>query len=385
LPLAPKRNDYFMKPRLLAIIHLPPPVHGTTLMNSFVAESVLLKEHFDLQIVPIRFCKKVSEIGRFAFRKIGLSIRLFSAVGRQLIMNRPDLVYMTPAVTGIAFYREMLLMGLVKIFRCKIVLHLHGKGIYEASANPAKRVLYRMFFHHTSPVCSSTRLTYDIERVYRGTPYIVPNGIRDITENSKTLSRDQKMDPVHFLYISNITKGKGIFEFLDALQVLKQNGTVDFQAHIGGQPNDVTAAELTGLIQNKNLKESVTYKGALSERDKDLELEWADIFVFPTKIDVFGVVLLEAMQHRLPTIASRMAAIPDVVKDGETGFLVEPGSVQDLAEKMERLAGNSELQRVMGQNGFEHYKANFTVEVFERNLKTVFEKVLSAPMPRGNF
>ena len=365
-----------MKPRILAIMHLPPPVHGTTLMNSFVAESVLLKEHFDLQIVPIRFCRKVSESGRFAFRKIGLSIRLFAAVGRQLIMNRPDLVYMTPAVTGWAFYREMLLLGLVKIFRCKIVLHLHGKGIYEASANPVRRMLYRMFFRHTSPVCTSARLTYDIERVYSGISYAVSNGIPDVRSNPKALSRNQKNDPVRFLYISNITKGKGIFEFLDALQILKQNGTVNFQAHIGGQPNDVTAAELTGIIQNKNLKESVTYKGTLSEQDKNLELEWADIFVFPTKIDVFGIVMLEAMQHRVPVIASRMAAIPDVVKDGETGFLVEPGSVQDLAEKMERLAKDPELQLQMGQRGYEHYKAQFTVDIYERNLKTVFEKVL---------
>jgi glycosyltransferase involved in cell wall biosynthesis len=76
-----------------------------------------------------------------------------------------------------------------------------------------------------------------------------------------------------------------------------------------------------------------------------------------------------------------MAAIPDMVKVGVTGFLVEPGNVQDLAEKMKRLASDPELQRVMGQKGFDHYKANFTVDVFERNLKTVFEKVLTAAKP----
>ncbi len=370
-----------MKPRILAVIHLPPPVHGQALINSFVAESRLLQENFDLQIVPIRFCRKVNESGRFAFRKIGLSIKLFAAVGRQLVLHRPDLVYMTPAVTGWALCREILIVGLVKLFRCKIVLHLHNKGIHEASVNPVRKVLYRILFYNTSVVCASTRLTYDVERVYKGSPYIVPNGIRDAGENPQAYPRSQGGDSVRFLYLSNITKGKGIFEFLDALQALKQNGTTDFQAHIVGQPNDVTAAELTALITGKGLGGSVIYRGALSNQDKNLELEWADIFVFPTKIDVFPLVLLEAMQHRLPIISTCMAAIPDMVKIGVTGFLVEPGNVQDLVERMKRLASDPELQRVMGRKGFDHYKANFTVEVYERNLKTVFEKALTEAKP----
>jgi glycosyltransferase involved in cell wall biosynthesis len=356
-------------------------VHGQALINSFVAESALLKKHFDLKIVPIRFCRKVSESGRFTFGKIGLSIKLFAAVGRQLVLHRPDLVYMTPAVTGWALCREILIVGMVKLFRPKILLHLHNKGIYEASANPVKKLLYRMFFYHTSVVCVSTCLTYEVEGVYRGTPYIVPNGIRDAGENLQTEPVRQSGDTVRFLYLSNITKGKGIFDFLDALQILKQSGLTNFQAHIVGQPNDVTAAELTTLISGKGLEGSVMYRGALYNQDKNLELEWADIFVFPTKIDVFPLVLLEAMQHRLPIVSTCMAAIPDMVKVGVTGFLVEPGNVQDLAEKMKRLASDPELQRVMGQKGFDHYKANFTVDVFERNLKTVFEKVLTAAKP----
>jgi glycosyltransferase involved in cell wall biosynthesis len=366
-----------MKPRILAIIHLPPPMHGQSLINSIVAESALLKEDFSLQIVPIRFCSIVSESGRFSFGKIGLSIKLFMTIGSQLFLHRPDLVYLTPAVTGWAFYRDLLTVGFVKLFRVNILLHLHNMGVRAASNNPFRTILYRMFFCRASVVCVSARLTYDVERVYKGKPYIVPNGIRPAGEYLPARSRSQKGDPTRFLYLSNITKGKGIFEFLDALQILKQNGITNFQAHIVGQPNDVTAAELTALISGKSLDGSVMYRGALYNKDKNLELEWADIFVFPTKIDVFGMVLLEAMQYRLPVIASRMAAIPDVVLDGETGFLVRPGNVQDLVEKMKRLACDPELQRVMGQKGYEHFKANFTDGVFERNLKAVYENVLT--------
>jgi len=365
-----------MKPRILTIIHLPPPVHGQALINSFVKESDLLKKHFVLQVVPIRFVQKVSECGHFSARKIWLSIKLFAAVGCQLILHRPDMVYMTPCVTGWAFYREVLIVGVMKLFRLKILLHLHNRGICEAAANPVRRMLYRMFFFHTDIICSSERLTYDVEKVYKGQPHIVPNGIKAGENSIVADTLDHERDVVRFLYLSNITKGKGIVEFLDALQLLKQNEGIDFQAHIVGHPNDVSAAELNALIVEKELGSSVIYRGALSNEGKNLELDWADIFVFPTKIDVFPLVLLEAMQHRLPVISTRMLAIPDMVKDGETGLLVAPGSVPDIAEKMAHLARDPDLRRVMGQKGFEHYKGNFTVEGYEKSLKRVFEKVL---------
>ncbi|MEI8205396.1 MAG: glycosyltransferase family 4 protein [Kiritimatiellales bacterium] len=366
-----------MKSRILAIIHLPPPMHGQSLINSFVAESDLLKLHFDMQVVPIRFVLKLNEIGRFAVRKIWLSIKLLAAIGYQLVRHRPNLVYMTPCVTGWAFYRELLIIGFVKLFRLKILLHLHNRGIREAAANPVKRMLYRMFFFHTNVICSSSRLTCDVERVYKGQPYIVPNGIKAVENSIVTDAQDRECDVVRFLYLSNITKGKGIVEFLDALQLLKQNEGIDFKAHIVGQPNDVSAAELTELIAAKGLDGSVIYRGGLSNEDKNLELDWADVFVFPTKIDVFPLVLLEAMQHRLPVISTDMLAIPDIVKDGETGLLVGLGSVPDIVEKMKRLASDPDLRRVMGQKGFEHYEAKFTVEAYERGLKKVFENVLT--------
>jgi glycosyltransferase involved in cell wall biosynthesis len=74
----------------------------------------------------------------------------------------------------------------------------------------------------------------------------------------------------------------------------------------------------------------------------------ADVPALPTLADTFGWVLVEAMAAGLPVVATRVAAQPDVVTDGATGLLVEPGDVAGLAAALGRLAADRELRLRMG-------------------------------------
>jgi glycosyltransferase involved in cell wall biosynthesis len=75
----------------------------------------------------------------------------------------------------------------------------------------------------------------------------------------------------------------------------------------------------------------------------------ADVFAFPTRADCFGVVLGEAMASSLPIVTTRVAAIPEAVKDGESGFVIESDDAEALRDRLERLAGSPEMRRRMGQ------------------------------------
>jgi glycosyltransferase involved in cell wall biosynthesis len=85
------------------------------------------------------------------------------------------------------------------------------------------------------------------------------------------------------------------------------------------------------------------------------ELRKADLFVFPTYNDAFPLVTLEAMQFALPVISTNEGGVPDIVNDGETGFLVERQNVEQLAEKIALLLQNKELRQMMGQKGYERF------------------------------
>ena len=78
--------------------------------------------------------------------------------------------------------------------------------------------------------------------------------------------------------------------------------------------------------------------------------------------------LLEAMQHGLPVVTTTVGAIPEVVVDGETGFLVPPDDVTALADRLARLAAQPDLRRQMGAAARHRYRTQFTLEAFERRL-----------------
>lgn len=79
----------------------------------------------------------------------------------------------------------------------------------------------------------------------------------------------------------------------------------------------------------------------------------AGVFCMPTRYEPFGIVFLEAMMHRLPVVATNLAAIPDFVTHGENGFLVHPDDVEGLAGHLVQLLGNPALCREMGARSYE--------------------------------
>jgi glycosyltransferase involved in cell wall biosynthesis len=103
-------------------------------------------------------------------------------------------------------------------------------------------------------------------------------------------------------------------------------------------------------------EERVEFRGQLTSDEVPLLLAQADIFVFPTiwGTEGFGMVAAEAMACGVPVVASRIAAIPEVVLDGETGLLVEPGDPVDLASKLRLLLSDPEQRRRLGIAGTTH-------------------------------
>lgn len=121
---------------------------------------------------------------------------------------------------------------------------------------------------------------------------------------------------------------------------------------------------------------SAFYHGSKYGNEKESFFQNADIFIFPTFYhnECFPLVLLEAMQHGLPCIASNEGGIPDIVEDGVTGFVIEKQNVQVLASKIERLFEDSGLRHRMGVAGRKRFKEEFTMEKFEDRLAMLLKQ-----------
>ena len=108
----------------------------------------------------------------------------------------------------------------------------------------------------------------------------------------------------------------------------------------------------------------------------------ADLFVLPTRDDMSSWVALEAMATGRPVITTRMGGIPDIVRHGETGLLIEPDDAVALAEAMRTLLGDSNLRRSMGVAGHAVVERDFNASVCVPRILSVMKQAVAATSSR---
>lgn len=362
--------------RILFLGQFPPPVHGVSLMNTYLLNSDLIQQHFDIEVIDLKFGKTIRELESFSFRKVFKAIGYGFQILKKLTCRKCDMVYFTFTPTGLGFYRDAFYILLLKIFRSRIVLHLHGKGIEKNTGTSAKKQLYKRVFKNTHLICLSDRLQADVKDVYEGKPFVVPNGIAVENRTSSPKKKSGK-SVLRILFVSNLILNKGVLVLVQALAILKKSGH-DFHVRFVGAPSNITIDMLNEKLKECGIDGAATVLGPLYGKAKFEEFENADIFVFPTYNDAFPLVNLEAMQFGLPVVSTFEGSIPDIVKDNETGFLVNREDVHMLAEKISLLLKDENLRITMGANGYERFISNYTLPHFERNILQTFNTVLMA-------
>ena len=363
------------KPRLLYLLRLPPRLTGATLMNSFVYESDLIRNEFSIRTVRLPHAKFHNVVGSYSLKKLFELLLAQIKLTVSLIFYRPRFVYFQISPLGAAFIRDLMFVTLIRFFRVKIVYHMHGKGIADACKKNRFKRLYRYAFRNSEVICLSEKLTADLAEVYNGPFHIVPNVIKN-----ELLTVPERKPPdtcLHILYISNLFASKGIFVLIDALALLKKKN-IPFHARIVGAEAQVSRQELENYIKKNELSsEEAEYIGPRYDQGKGVEYKNADVLVFPTLNDIWGLVILEAMQAQLPVVASIDGAIPEIVEDGKTGFLVEKNKPGDIADRLEYLFQHPEQMLAMGKAGQKRFHENFKFERFEENMLRVFQTIIS--------
>ena len=107
--------------------------------------------------------------------------------------------------------------------------------------------------------------------------------------------------------------------------------------------------------------------------------EEASIFVMPSLCEPFGLVFLEAMGYRLPCIGSTIDAMPEIIQEGKTGFLVPPGDADSLSERICSLLKDRELAEKMGSEGYKRLKEKFRWDIVGEKIDAHLDNILISP------
>ncbi len=369
----------YMKPKILFILHLPPPVHGAALVGSFVKSSIKINNTFECDFINLSASKSIESIGKMGLRKVFFFIQLLLNTLKALVKKKYAFCYVTITSNGTAFYKDFFVVLILKIFRKKILLHFHNKGVEAGSkASKINRILYKILFgsRKLKVILLSNYLYYDVkEYVDQKRVYYCANGI-PTASNSCIPERTTDQVP-RILFLSNMMVAKGVFVLLEACNLLKQRN-VQFECHFVGDWLDISEAFFHQRVKELNLTDHVYAYGKKYGKEKDVFYMQSDIFVLPTLNEAFGLVLLEAMQSGLPVITTDEGGGPEIVTHNETGYVIQKNDSRDLASKLETLITNPLLRQTMGQAGREKFEEKFTLPRFEDRITGIFNDFAGA-------
>ena len=373
----PQLKPIKLKPRILFIIHLPPPVHGASLISTFIQKSKLINSQFNCDFINLATSKHLEEIGKGKWSKGATFFKLFWEVTKNIYLHNYDLCFITLTAKPPGFYKDFIIILLLKLFRIKRVFLFNNKGVTLSSKNILNNYLYRIALKNTPCIQNSKYLYNDIEKyVEKQNVYFLPNGIPEIV-HLKENSNYQSELPCSLLFLSNMMVEKGICVLIEAGKLLKDRG-INFQCHFVGAWADFTQSDFDEAVTHNNLESHLFSHGRKYGEDKFKFYAEADIFVFPTFYhnECFPLVLLEAMQFGLPIISTREGGIPDIIKDSKTGYIVRRQNPVDLADKLQLLIENNEIRTQMGLSARKRYDKFFRLEKFEKNLADILNTVI---------
>ena len=220
-------------------------------------------------------------------------------------------------------------------------------------------------------------------RLPAGRMQVVHNGVdvdafaggrRDETRRALGLAAGQPA----LLTVSALREGKGLEVLLRAMPLLLR-ARPDARLLVAGE--GTLRPRLEAQAADLGIARAVSWLGL--RRDVADLLAAADVFVLASRQDAFPTVLLEAMAAARPVVATSVGGIPEIVADGQTGLLVEPGDPEALAAAVGGLVADPRIASALGRAGAARARAHFSTARWTERLLRLYREVLDARRAAG--
>ena len=301
-------------------------------------------------------------------------------VDRILRIEKPDIVHIhNPDAMSIS------VVNVAKRLGCNVVQTFHGyhfecpkgslyrrSGVFCSNPLPICKI-YKQIFRNIGQrndsiiaLCSYVRERLIKAGYNRSNIVLIPNSLQE--SHKSFFSRAENKE---ILFVGRMVKAKGVHVLIKALAKVKKICDKEFVVNLIGDGPDKTYFE----SQVRSLAVNVNFLGNVSDAVLYKHYEEAYAVVVPSIFpELFPMVVLEAMSHGKPVIASNIGGLPELVLHGQTGLLFEPNDVDALAECMKSLLTEEELAVDMGYNALE-ISQKFSDTNHLENLLDLYSKV----------
>lgn len=290
-------------------------------------------------------------------RSVGRLRRVFS-------LHRPDIVHVhTPSTSGLTALAVA--ARLARVPQTVVTLHQVAPDPLPRRSRVVNRI-GQLLVDETLAVSSGAASTQSARAgLRRRSIDVVPNGVEDVGEATPP-QPDRSTATLRAGYFGRLAAEKGVDVAIDAVATARERG-VDIRLLVVGDGYERAALEQRAA--RAGVDDAVEFAGF--REDARRLMSDVDVVVHVPRFEGFGLVVAEAMAAARPVIGSDVdGGIPDMVREGETGFLVPYGDVVALTAALERLANDPARCRALGAAGRRRYEAEFTVDrMVQRTLE----------------
>lgn len=359
--------------KILLIGPLPDPITGLSIANQTVLDGVK-KYRGDYKVDYINTgYNKLENLGSFSFSKLFFySCTYFKLF--KIIAN--DYTYITPGQTFFGVVKYAPFVYLAKLFKKKIIVHIHGNFLHVEYKNVSswkKKLMHLVLSKSDKGIILSESLSDNL------TPFMDQKKIYPLYNfvEDSLFANDEDFtihtDYLRILYLSNLIAEKGIFDLLEALLILKENN-IKFTAQIAGAIDSDNKDKVEKLLSK--LSDNVKYLGVVRGKVKKEAFLSSNVFVFPTYYPMEGqpISILESMATGNIVLTTKHAGIPDIFEEGVNGSYINKNDPQDIANKLINLSENFPDQKNIMNNNKVLATQKYTVEKFINNFINILEK-----------
>ena len=230
---------------------------------------------------------------------------------------------------------------------------------------------------------------YDLRLDQEGVA-IIPHGMEDRTQHTKfgaetSLAKGREF--VTVLYAGRFEGRKGTDILLAAIPALCDKYRFARFVLVGEDrplPDGSTLGrQFRAQHINSSFLDRVNFTGEVSDAQLETHLRQCDIFVAPSRYESFGLVFLEAMMFGKPVVGCRAGGMTEVIEEGVTGLLAEPGDVPSLTAAIGMLLEDAAKRRELGRAGRERYLRLYTREALVERTLTFYRETIARRIERS--
>jgi glycosyltransferase involved in cell wall biosynthesis len=181
------------------------------------------------------------------------------------------------------------------------------------------------------------------------------------------------------LYVGRLAWNKGLPHLVDSMREVVENFP---RAQLLLCGRGKLESELRHQADSLGLQDNVRFAGLVPDESLPSCYAACDVFVLPSSLEPFGLVLLEAMSMCKPVVATNVGGIPEVVEDGSNGLLVAPQDSESLSQGLLRILSDESLRTRLAKNGRATVESRFTLDRMARTTHNCYLRSVAPLMPQ---